>query len=126
MAHAEEFAAVTEHPIHRLDDDVHQRVRLGILANLAGVARVDFAYLRDELGVTDGNLGRHLEVLESAGYVAMTRTSGAGRPRTWIKITKAGRDALRREVEALRQILATTPDTNDTHDSRPRTAPRTT
>jgi predicted ArsR family transcriptional regulator len=125
MAHPEERIAVTEHPIHRLDDDVHQRVRLGILANLAGVARVDFAYLRNELGVTDGNLGRHLEVLEDAGYVAMTRSSGAGRPRTWIKITKAGRDALRREVEALRQILAATPDTDDAHDIPPNPAPTT-
>jgi DNA-binding MarR family transcriptional regulator len=116
---------VTEHPIHRLDDDVHQRVRLGILANLAGVARVDFAYLRDELGVTDGNLGRHLQVLEDAGFVAMTRTFGAGRPRTWIKITKAGRDALRREIEALRQILASTADTDRAHDSHPNPAPTT-
>jgi DNA-binding MarR family transcriptional regulator len=116
---------VTEHPIHRLDDDVHQRVRLGILANLAGVARVDFTYLRDELGVTDGNLGRHLEVLEDAGFVAMTRSTGPGRPRTWIKITKAGRDALRREVEALRQILASTADTADTRSSRPNTSPTT-
>ena len=116
---------MTEHPIHRLNDDVHQRVRLGILANLAGVARADFAYLRDELGVTDGNLGRHLQVLEDAGFVSMTRSSGAGRPRTWIKITKAGRDALRREVETLRQILASTPDTDNAQDSHPDAAPTT-
>lgn len=98
---------MSEHPIHRIDDDVHQRVRLGVLANLAGVARADFAHLREELGVTDGNLGRHLEVLADAGLVTMTRTSGKGRPRTWIKITRSGRDALRREIDALQQILAT-------------------
>jgi hypothetical protein len=36
---------VTPHPIHRLDDAVHQRVRLGILAACIGVAKVDFTYL---------------------------------------------------------------------------------
>ena len=111
---------MTEHPIHRLDDDVHQRVRLGVLAHLSGVARADFAYLRDELGVTDGNLGRHLEVLEAAGLVRMSRTSGTGRPRTWIKITKAGRAALGREVEALRQILRMTSDAEEPSEPSPR------
>ena len=53
---------MSEHPIHDLDDDVHQRVRLGILATLSGMSRADFAHLKRELGVTDGNLGRHLEV----------------------------------------------------------------
>jgi hypothetical protein len=42
-----------------------------------------------------------------------------------LEITKAGRDALRRECEALRQILASTPDTDDAHDSRPNPAPTT-
>ena len=109
---------MTEHPIHRLDDDVHQRVRLGILACLAGVTRVDFAFLRDELGVTDGNLGRHLEVLDAAGLVSMSKSSGRGRGRTWVKINRSGREALRREIEALRQILtAIAPDPVDDQSS---------
>ena len=37
---------MSEHPIHRLDDEVHQRVRLGILATLSGLARADFTYLK--------------------------------------------------------------------------------
>jgi predicted ArsR family transcriptional regulator len=100
---------VTQHPIHRLDDDVHQRVRLGILACLAGVARADFAFLRAELGVTDGNLGRHLEVLDAAGLISMSKSSGKGRPRTWVKLNRPGREALRQEIEALRQILTSVP-----------------
>lgn len=97
---------MSRHPIHRLDDDVHQRVRLGILASLTGVSRADFTFLRSELGLTDGNLGRHLEVLERAGLVTLTRDSGKGRPRTWVMITRSGRRALHEEVEALRAILA--------------------
>jgi DNA-binding MarR family transcriptional regulator len=115
---------VADHPIHRLDDDVHQRVRLGVLACLAGVKRADFAFLRTELGLTDGNLGRHLEVLDAAGLISTTKQTGDGRPRTWIKITRAGREALRREVEALRQILAALPPDRD--DTQPTNATRTT
>ncbi len=95
-----------EHPIHDLDDDVHQRVRLGILAALSGLTRADFTHLKRELALTDGNLGRHLEVLGEAGFVKLTRESTRGRPRTWVAITAKGRKALRREVDALRKIMA--------------------
>jgi DNA-binding MarR family transcriptional regulator len=97
---------VTEHPIHDLDDDVHQRVRLGILAALTGLTRADFAHLKRELALTDGNLGRHLEVLSEAGFVKLTREATEGRPRTWVAITANGKKALRKEINALRKILS--------------------
>jgi DNA-binding MarR family transcriptional regulator len=93
------------HPIQRLDDDVHQRVRLGVLTVLAGVTRADFGHLKTTLAVTDGNLGRHLEALERAGYVEIAKVIEGRRPRTWVKITRQGRQALRREVEALRELI---------------------
>jgi DNA-binding MarR family transcriptional regulator len=101
---------VTEHPIHELDDDVHQRVRLGILASLVALARADFAHLKRELSVTDGNLGRHLEVLEGAGLVRLSREPEGQRQRTWVSITPEGRKALKRELAALRQIMAQVED----------------
>ena len=70
---------MTDHPIHDLDDDVHQRVRLGILAALIGLTRADFAHLKRELALTDGNLGRHLDVLGSAG-LREAHPRGHGRP----------------------------------------------
>jgi DNA-binding MarR family transcriptional regulator len=97
---------VTDHPIHDLDDDVHQRVRLGILAALTGLTRADFAHLKQELALTDGNLGRHLEVLGEAGFVKLTREAAGSRPRTWISITPSGKRALRKEVTALRKIMS--------------------
>ena len=81
---------MTEHPSAALDDVVHQRVRLGILTILAQTREADFTYLRDTLGVTDGNLGRHLEVLHDAGYVALNKTFQGRRPRTWVTITPSG------------------------------------
>jgi DNA-binding MarR family transcriptional regulator len=96
---------MTRHPIHDIDDDVHQRVRLGILASLSGLAKADVRHLKLTLGVTDGNLGRHLQALEEAGLVAQTKTTGNGRPRTWVKITAKGRRALRDEIRALERLL---------------------
>lgn len=97
---------MTDHPIHDLDDDVHQRVRLGILAALIGLTRADFAHLKRELALTDGNLGRHLEVLRLAGFVKLTREAAGGRPRTWVSITPRGKKALRKEIDALRKIVS--------------------
>ena len=98
---------MTEHPIHRLDDDVHQRVRLGILASLTGVTQADFAHLKSTLELTDGNLGRHLQVLEESGLVKVTKTFENRRPRTWVNITRKGSTALRVELDALRELMAT-------------------
>ena len=97
---------MTEHPIHDLDDDVHQRVRLGILAALVGLSRADFAHLKRELALTDGNLGRHLEVLQEAGFVRLSRETTGARPRTWASITASGKKALRKEVNALRKLMS--------------------
>ncbi len=93
------------HPVERLDDTVHQRVRLGILTVLAEADAADFAYLRRVLGVTDGNLSRHLAVLEDAGHVSITKSFEGKRPRTWVRATAKGRAALAAEVSALRELL---------------------
>jgi DNA-binding MarR family transcriptional regulator len=93
------------HPVQDLDEVVHQRVRLGILAVLAETSKADFAFLRTTLALTDGNLSRHLQVLEASGYVAVEKTFERRRPRTWVRATREGQAAFAREVAALRQIL---------------------
>ncbi len=95
----------SDHPTQRLDDVVHQRVRLGILAVLAEADRADFRYLRDVLGLTDGNLSRHLTVLENAGHVRIQKVFEGKKPRTWVKATRRARAALEAEVAALRELL---------------------
>jgi DNA-binding MarR family transcriptional regulator len=97
--------AVVTHPSNGLDDVVHQRVRLGILAVLTETRRADFAYLRTTLELTDGNLARHLQVLEDAGYVRIAKTIDGNRPHTWISATAKGRSALASEVASLRKLL---------------------
>ncbi len=85
---------------------MHQRVRLGILAVLAEVERADFSFIRRALNVTDGNLSRHLQVLEEAGYVEVSKAFEGKRPRTWVSATRHGRAALGAEVAILRELVA--------------------
>jgi DNA-binding MarR family transcriptional regulator len=99
------------HPSRRLDDAVHQRTRLGILAVLCEGGRTDFTYLRDILELTDGNLSRNLSKLEDAGYVRIDKVIEGRRPRTWVSATRTGRAALSAEVAALQEIIARVPET---------------
>ncbi len=93
------------HPTTDLDDTVHQRARLGILGILAEVRRADFNYLRDTLDLTEGNLSRHLQVLQDAGYIRIEKTFEGRRPRTWVSMTREGKNAFATEVEALRALI---------------------
>lgn len=94
------------HPTSRLDDVVHQRARLGVLALLAPADDIDFGFLKESLGLTDGNLSRHLQVLEDAGYLEIKKGFEGKRPKTRVAITKEGREALDQEMRALRELVA--------------------
>lgn len=93
------------HPTSGLDDVVHQKARLGILAVLAETEKADFTYLKKLLQLTDGNLGRHIEVLAGSGLVHVEKGYAGKRPRTWVTITRAGRRALDEEMAAIRELL---------------------
>jgi DNA-binding MarR family transcriptional regulator len=93
------------HPATGLDDVVHQRIRLGILAILQEAEQADFSYLKAMLQVTDGNLGRHIEVLAKEDLVTVSKGYEGKRPRTWVQITKLGRGALAAEMHALKELL---------------------
>ncbi len=97
--------AEDRHPSQRLDDVVHQKVRLGILAVLAEADVADFAFLKETLHLTDGNLSRHLQVLEEAGFVKVAKVFEGRRPRTWVSATKTGRAAFAAELAALRDLM---------------------
>ncbi|MGI5145961.1 winged helix-turn-helix domain-containing protein [Plantactinospora sp. CA-294935] len=94
------------HPALALDDTVHQRVRLGILTVLSETRECKFGTLRDELGLTDGNLNRHLRILEQAELLRVIKGYEGRRPCTWLRLTRQGRAALRAEVAALEQLVS--------------------
>lgn len=93
------------HPTRSLDDTVHQRVRLGILTIAREADRVEFSFLKKQLAVTDGNLSRHLKVLEESDLITMEKGYAGRRPRTWIALTREGAQALDAELRALRALV---------------------
>ncbi len=65
-----------------------------------------FPDLKSLLGLTDGNLGRHLEVLADEGLVSITKGYENKRPRTWASLTDDGYLALTAEMVVLMELLS--------------------
>ena len=92
------------------DETIHNPVRLRVCAMLAGLDFAAFPVLREELGVSDSVLSKHLATLEAAGYVSLTKATSGGRLRTSVSLTPTGRKAYAAHVAALRSIVgAATP-----------------
>lgn len=77
---------------------------MAYLAGLGSDALVEFGALQEALGLTEGNLSRHLSKLEEAGYVQIKKGYEKKRPRTWIQLTGLGRDALEGHLAALEAL----------------------
>jgi DNA-binding MarR family transcriptional regulator len=89
----------------RFDAEIHAPVRMRICGALAEVKSMEFAALRDMLGVADSVASKHLARLEAHGYVFIRKQPRGGHLRTWVGLTKAGRRAFNGHVEALRRIV---------------------
>ena len=107
---------MTGHPVNRLDNVVHQRVRLGILTIAHEARRVEFGYLRTNLNLTAGNLSQHLTVLENAGLIRIEKGYEGKRARTWVNVTKAGNAALRDEITQLKRLINQIDRNDKRHD----------
>ncbi len=87
---------------------IHQPVRLRIMSILMALdldEQVDFTFLKKQLSLTDGNLGAHLNRLESAGFVNLEKTFVNKKPKTYIGITGTGRDTFSEYLRTLNQII---------------------
>lgn len=87
------------------DPVVHAPNRIQICAMLAAVTSAEFSIVRDELGVSDPVLSKHVKVLETAGYLTISKATVASRQRTWLALTASGREAFSGHVVALQQLL---------------------
>lgn len=76
-----------------IDDVIHGRLRLGVMAYLSAVSPAVFGELRDKVGATDGNLSTHLKKLEEAGYVRQEKRFVGKKPQTRVYLTDTGRKA---------------------------------
>lgn len=102
-----EDAAPDDDPYARLERIFHEPSRLAIVSVLCREADgVAFGELKKELGLTDGNLSRHIHALEEAGIVHQDKRFVGVRPRTTIFLTDRGLDQFTAYLEALEQVLA--------------------
>src|ERR1700691_1903594 len=97
-----------------LDRVIHEKARLGLLTSLMAHPRgLAFADLKQLCGLTDGNLSRHLQVLQEAGHVEVTKGYEGNRPHTSCRLTKTGR---RRFLEYLAVLEGLVRDASKTAD----------
>lgn len=88
-----------------LDEVIHSRIRLAIMAALLTVDEAEFTFLRDMVKTTDGNLSIQLRKLEEAGYVSTVKSFVQRKPLTRSKLTAKGRKAFEMYVHKLDAFL---------------------
>ncbi len=89
----------------QLDEIIHSRIRLAIMAVLVGVAEAEFTFLRQQVGATDGNLSVHLKKLEDAGYLSVDKRFVDRKPNSSYRLTAKGRRAFEIYVDRLEKLL---------------------
>ncbi|GGY46911.1 winged helix-turn-helix domain-containing protein [Parvularcula lutaonensis] len=89
----------------RLDDAIHGRLRLGIMAYLSQASPATFNELKETTGATGGNLSTHLRKLEDAGYIEQVKSFEGRKPLTTIHLTDKGRAAFADYLDALKPLL---------------------
>jgi DNA-binding MarR family transcriptional regulator len=89
-----------------LDRVLHEKARLGVLtALLSRPEGLPFADLKRLCALTDGNLSRHLTVLEEAGLIVVRKGFEGKRPHTTCALTPQGRRRFRDYLVQLEQVL---------------------
>jgi DNA-binding MarR family transcriptional regulator len=91
--------------IGRIDEVIHGRLRLGIMAFLSTAGSAEFTGLKARLQATDGNLSVHLRKLEDAGYVTIDKSFVAKKPLTRVTLTEPGRAAFIRYLDAMARLV---------------------
>lgn len=89
----------------QIDDVIHGRLRLGIMAYLSTASPAIFGELKQKVGATDGNLSTHLRKLEAAGYVQQEKRFVGRRPQTRVFLTDQGRQAWLIWIERMQGLM---------------------
>ena len=89
----------------QLDEIIHSRIRLAILAVLISLEEVEFTFLKEKVNATDGNLSIHLKKLEEADYISVNKEFLNRKPVSRYKLTSKGKKAFQAYVERLEQLI---------------------
>jgi len=100
------MTAKRDNPYAALKHIFHEPNRLAIMSALCGaVEGLTFNELKEECGLTDGNLSRHLKALEEAGAVRIEKSFVRAKPRTTVFLTDQGRESFLEYLQALEEVL---------------------
>jgi len=89
-----------------LDRVIHERARLSVLTSLITNPKgLIFNDLKQLCSLTDGNLSRHLRVLETEGMVEIVKGHDRNRPQTICRITATGRKRYLEYLSTLEQVV---------------------
>jgi DNA-binding transcriptional ArsR family regulator len=90
-----------------LDRVFHEKARLGIMTSLTiQPDGLSFSDLKDLCSLSDGNLNRHLAVLQEAGLVKTKKEGGGRSSRTLCAVTRSGRSAFFQYLRELERVIA--------------------
>ena len=87
--------------LKEIDRTVHEPARLLLLIYLYSVEKADFTFLKQQTGMTQGNLSSHLSKLEAAGYIETRKMFRNRRPLTMVNISGQGREAFSSYVKGM-------------------------
>jgi DNA-binding MarR family transcriptional regulator len=96
---------MTDFDYLQLDDIIHSRIRLAVMALLVSVEQAEFTFLKERVNTTDGNLSIHLKKLEEAGYVGVHKSFVDKKPLSTYRLTAKGRKAFELYVERLEKMI---------------------
>ena len=89
-----------------LDRVIHEKARLSVLTSLVAHPKgLVFGDLKQMCGLTDGNLSRHLHVLDEAGLIEIEKGYEHNRPQTVCRITAQGRQRYLDYLKVLEQVV---------------------
>lgn len=94
-----------KNPFENLDKTLEHRIRLQIVSVLVANESYDFNALKELLDTTDGNLATHLKALEREKYISVSKSFVDRKPNTRYKITERGRNAFKKHLDALEELL---------------------
>lgn len=88
-----------------LDPLFEHRARLAVAVLLARHGEISFSAFKQQLEMSDGNLGAQLRKLEDAEYIKLRRDFVERKPVTWYSLTRSGKSALNRHLQALQAVI---------------------
>jgi len=96
---------VNDFDYQQLDDIIHARIRLAIIAVLISVGEAEFNFLKEKVNTTDGNLSTHLRKLEEAEYILVKKEFQERKPKSFYSLTAKGKKAFELYVERLEKLI---------------------